>query len=181
MNSVLVLYGTTDGHTRGVADAIGRALQLSGLHVDVVEAGTRQPSICDYSAVVVAASVHAGKYQPAVCEWVRANAADLNARPSAFVSVSLGILQKSDPKVVADLDAIVQRFTHATGWNPGVVKHVAGALLYTRYNLFKRWIMKRIAASAGGETDTSKDYDYTDWNDLRAFADAFGRRLTAAA
>ena len=42
------------------------------------------------------------------------------------------------------------------------VKHVAGALLYTRYNIFKRWIMKRIVAKAGGDTDVSRDYDYTD-------------------
>lgn len=41
--------------------------------------------------------------------------------------------------------------------------------------------MKRIAAKAGGETDTSHDYDYTDWADLRAFTHDFRRRLTAAA
>jgi menaquinone-dependent protoporphyrinogen oxidase len=112
---------------------------------------------------------------------VKRNAADLNALPCAFVSVSLGILQKFDPAVMADLDAIVKRFATATGWNPGVIKHVAGALLYTHYNVFVRWIMKRMAAKAGGETDTSKDYVYTDWNDLRAFADEFRRRLETAA
>jgi menaquinone-dependent protoporphyrinogen oxidase len=37
--------------------------------------------------------------------------------------------------------------------------------------------MKRIVASAGGDTDTSKDYEYTDWNDVRNFADVFGRRV----
>jgi menaquinone-dependent protoporphyrinogen oxidase len=62
-----------------------------------------------------------------------------------------------------------------------LIKHVAGALLYTRYNLFKRWLMKRIVAQQGGDTDTSKDYDYTDWADLRAFANEFRRRIAAAA
>jgi menaquinone-dependent protoporphyrinogen oxidase len=101
--------------------------------------------------------------------------------PTAFVSVSLAVLQHGDSKVMADLDAIVTRFLEATAWQPGAIKHVAGALLYTRYNIFKRWIMKRIAAKAGGETDTSHDYDYTDWADLRAFTHDFRRRLTAAA
>jgi len=41
--------------------------------------------------------------------------------------------------------------------------------------------MKRIVAKAGGDTDTSRDYMYTDWNDLRAFADDFRRRLKAVA
>lgn len=181
MSRVLVLYGTTDGHTQAIADVIGRTLQLGGLQTDIVHAGTLQPLVRDYAAVVVAASVHAGKYQRGVVEWAKRHAAELNARPCAFVSVSLGILQKSDPQVIAEIEAIVQRFKDTTGWNPAIVKHVAGALLYTRYNFFKRWIMKRIVAKAGGATDTSKDYDYTDWNDLRAFADDFRRRLAAAA
>jgi len=42
-------------------------------------------------------------------------------------------------------------------------------------------MMKRIVASSGGATDTSKDYDYTDWADLRAFANEFRRRIAVAA
>ena len=181
MSRILIAYGTTEGHTRAIADAIGKALQVRGLEADVVEAGTFEPVMDQYAAVIVAASVHTGKYQAGVVKWVRRHAPELNARPSAFVSVSLGILQKSDPAVAKDLDAIVKRFTMATGWRPNEVKHVAGALLYTHYNFFIRWIMKRIVAKAGGDTDTSKDYDYTDWNDVRDFAEGFGRRLTAAA
>ena len=33
--------------------------------------------------------------------------------------------------------------------------------------------MKRIVAKAGGGTDTTRDYEYTDWNDLRVFAHEF--------
>jgi menaquinone-dependent protoporphyrinogen oxidase len=54
-----------------------------------------------------------------------------------------------------------------------MIKLVAGALRYTKYNFFVRWMMKRIVAAAGGDTDTSRDYEYTDWQDLRAFADRF--------
>jgi menaquinone-dependent protoporphyrinogen oxidase len=97
------------------------------------------------------------------------------------VSVSLAAVQQGDPKIAAELDAIVHRFIDATGWTPATVKHVAGALLYTRYNIFKRWIMKRIVARSGGQTDVSHDYDYTDWVDVRAFAEDFRRRVLAAA
>lgn len=181
MSRVLILYGTTDGHTRSVAESLGRALQLGGHAVDVIEAARANPAAREYSAVIVAASLHAGGYQAAVEQWVREHARDLAARPTAFVSVCLGILQRGDAAVMADLDAMVRRFGEKTGWQPGSVKFVAGALLYTRYNVFKRWIMRRIAAKAGGDTDTSRDYVYTDWADLRRFADEFGRRLAAAA
>jgi len=35
--------------------------------------------------------------------------------------------------------------------------------------------MKRIAAKAGGDTDTSRDYEYTDWNALSRFTVQFVR------
>jgi menaquinone-dependent protoporphyrinogen oxidase len=53
---------------------------------------------------------------------------------------------------------------------------IAGALKYSRYPLPLRWLMKRIAAKAGGDTDTSRDYEYTDWAQVEAYA----RRLADA-
>ena len=51
---------------------------------------------------------------------------------------------------------------------------MAGALPYTRYNWLIRRVMKRIAAKAGGDIDTTRNYEYTDWQDLRTFAEQFG-------
>jgi menaquinone-dependent protoporphyrinogen oxidase len=93
------------------------------------------------------------------------------------VSVCLGVLQQ-DKKVQWEVGATIDRFVKDTGWTPTVTKSVAGALMYTRYNWIKRFVMKRIAQKAGGDTDTSRDYEYTDWNDLRAFAGQFGRRVS---
>jgi len=179
MNRILVLYGTTDGHTKLIAQSIADNLFTGGFDVDVVEAGAGDPRPVDYDGIIVAASVHAGAYQKNVGRWLRSHVAEFGARPTAFVSVSLGILQK-DPKVTADLSAKVASFVDGVGWRPTVTKPVAGALLYTHYNILKRWVMKRIAKAAGGATDTSRDYDYTDWNDLREFSGEFGRRVAAA-
>jgi menaquinone-dependent protoporphyrinogen oxidase len=175
----LVLYGTTDGHTAKIARSMGDALRGQEAEVDVVEAGKASASLWpeDYSGVIVAASVHAGGYQQSVRSWVRAHARALEDRPTAFVSVCLGVLQQ-DPKVQQDLRAIIDRFVKVTGWAPTMTKIVAGALLYTRYNWIKRVAMKRIVRKAGGDTDTSRDYEYTDWNDLRTFAERFGRRVS---
>jgi menaquinone-dependent protoporphyrinogen oxidase len=92
------------------------------------------------------------------------------------VSVCLAILSRNDDGR-KEAEAIPQRFLDGVHWHPTIVKIVAGALPYTQYNLVTRWIMKRIVASAGGDTDTSKDYEYTDWNDVRNFAAVFGRRV----
>jgi menaquinone-dependent protoporphyrinogen oxidase len=47
---------------------------------------------------------------------------------------------------------------------------VAGRLAYTQYGLLKRFVMRRIALKAGGPTDTSRDHEMTDWEQVRAVA-----------
>jgi menaquinone-dependent protoporphyrinogen oxidase len=179
MARILVVYGTTDGHTAKIASAIADTLRSHGAVVDVHQAGRTQCLPDHYDGVVVAAPVRGGKYLKPVRRWVRAHVAALNTRTTAFVSVSLGVLQH-DPAVDRTLKAIINRFLAETGWHPVVIKSVAGALLYTRYNWFIRRVMKRIAAKAGGDTVTTRDYEYTDWQDLRTFAGQFELQLTRA-
>ncbi len=66
-----------------------------------------------------------------------------------------------------------RRRSRETGWTPAITRHVAGALRYTEYDYFKRLIMRRIARQQGGDTDTSRDHEYTDWDDLTRFVDEF--------
>src|SRR5207344_933045 len=107
-----------------------------------------------------------------VRRWVRSHAAALAGRSTAFVSVCLGVLQKT-PAVDRELGAIMDRFFTATGWRPTETKIVAGALPYSKYGWLKRRMMRRIAAKAQGDTDMTRDYEYTDWEDLRTFARRF--------
>jgi menaquinone-dependent protoporphyrinogen oxidase len=172
MTRILVLYATTEGQTRKIAESLAAAMRARGADVNVVDAAAHSPDADAYGAVVVAASVHAGGYQPAVRRWVQASTEALRSRPTAFVSVCLGVLQH-DPEVDHELKTILGLFLAATGWRPDVTKILAGALPYTKYNWFKRWLMKRIVRKAGGDIDTSRDYEYTDWHDVRRFAGEF--------
>jgi menaquinone-dependent protoporphyrinogen oxidase len=177
MTRILVLYGTTDGHTAKVARAIADTLSTHGVETMVADAARADPDPSGYAGVVVAASVHAGGFQKAVQRWLIRHHAALGVIRTAFVGVCLGILQH-DPKVDRELEAILAKFLAPTSWQPGERKLVAGALLYTRYHWIKRWMMRRIVSTAGGDLDTSRDYEYTDWEDLRAFAGQFADRVT---
>ena len=175
MTRILVIYASTHGQTAKVAGALAETLRRCGAHVDLDEARRTARAPDAYDAVIVAASVHAGGYQKEIQRWTRTHAAALNRKPTAFVSVCLGVLQH-EPQVKRELESIVGRLLEATGWEPATVKPVAGALLYTRYNWFVRRLMKRIVAKAGGDTDTSRDYEYTNWADVRAFGEEFAAR-----
>jgi menaquinone-dependent protoporphyrinogen oxidase len=115
-----------------------------------------------------------------VTAWLRAHSREFGTKPTALLTVCLAAASKR-PQAVAEISTIIARFVHDVGWQPTVTKAVAGALLYTKYNFFIRWIMRRIAAKEGGDTNTSRDYDYTDWNNLREFGEEFGRRVLSAA
>ena len=172
MARILILFGTSEGHTARIAESVADTLRARGDDVDIVEASREGPSPSLYDAIVVAASVHGGRYQRHVRRWVSANVHVLGHKPTAFVSVSLGVLQQ-DPAVQREVQAIVNRFLLSTEWRPAITKKVAGALMYRKYSWLKRLVMKRIAAKAGGDTDTSRNWEYTDWNELRAFAEQF--------
>ena len=179
MTHILVVYGTTDGHTRKIAQVLAENLRAQFCSVDIVDSAgmLRRLSPEGYDGVIVAASVHIGDYQRALGTWVRTHAQTLNLLPTAFLSVCLAVLEKGT-KPRQEILRIMRRFLDRCGWQPTITKMVAGALPYTRYSWIKRMMMRRIVAKAGGDTDTSRDYEYTDWNDLRAFSCDFAE-LTA--
>lgn len=171
MTHALIVYGTTEGHTRIIADHLGDALRAEGAIVGTYDVEDIPASIVPevYDQVIVAASVHVGEYKPALVAWVRAHRDALATRPTAFVSVCLGILDKR-AEIRAEESRIVERFLKETGWTPTTTHIVAGALMYSKYPWLKRQALRYIAWRSGGHTDTSRDWIYTDWDDLQAFA-----------
>ncbi len=176
MTHILIVYGTSDGHTRKIAQVVAENLRARRCSVDIIDAAGSlwRLSPEGYDGVIVAASVHIGSYQRSVARWVRQYAPMLNEMPTAFLSVCLAVLEK-DPAAHEQIVRIMDGFVSRCGWHPTIAKLVAGALLYTRYGWLKRHMMKRLVAKAGGDTDTTHDFEYTDWNELRDFAQDFAK------
>jgi menaquinone-dependent protoporphyrinogen oxidase len=71
----------------------------------------------------------------------------------------------------------VEEFRRRTGWTPAQTACFAGALRYRQYNPFIRLLMRLIVGKAGGETDTTRDHEYTDWDAVERFAQGFAAQL----
>jgi len=81
---------------------------------------------------------------------------------------------------VEEAKGYMEEFTRETGWRPDMVGLFAGVLLYKQYGFIKRHMMKKIVRDKGNpDTDTSRDYVYTDWNDVRHFVEEFLEGLPA--
>jgi menaquinone-dependent protoporphyrinogen oxidase len=141
--------------------------------------------INDYAAAVLASPVHAGKHEASMTKFVKQHVAGLERIPTAFLSITLSeagaerttATPEEHARFAADVQMMIDTFVKQTGWKPGYIKPVAGALLYNKYNFLIRFVMKRIARKAGAATDTSHDYVYTDWVALDRFADEFARAI----
>jgi menaquinone-dependent protoporphyrinogen oxidase len=169
MSEILVLYASTHGHTGRIAAGIGLALEHAGANADVrCIDEDHDVAPWRYDAVVVGASIHAGKHQRRVLEWARRNAAALNAMPSALFSVSLTAAEET-AEAAATVRRLTDEFTEATGWRPHLTRSFAGALQYREYRVFTRFFMKMLMARQGHPTDTRRDYDYTDWAAVERF------------
>ena len=94
------------------------------------------------------------------------------ARPSAFFSVSLTAADDTEEARV-ETTRCIDEFVDETGWTPAIVKPIAGALQYLEYDVFTRTLMRLKMGKDGHPTDTSHDYDYTDWDAV----DEFGREV----
>ena len=173
MKSIAIIYATREGHTRKIAEHVTATLAARGFHAVVknVRDHLATIDISAYSAVFLAASVHMGSHEREMVRFVKEHRAELACVPAAFLSVTLseagversGQSQDRRERCKAGVKAVIDKFIKETGWHPKYVMAIAGALPYTKYNPLVRFVMKQIAKSEGGDTDTSRDYEYTDW------------------
>ena len=169
---ILIVYGTTEGQTRKISQFMETVLKDGGHEVTVADASETPPSPSSFDAVIIGASIHIHKYQSAVVHYINRHLEALNKMPGAFFSVCLAIASEFEEEH-KEARKITTEFLEHAGWRPLMTTQVAGALKYTQYDFFKRLIMKMIAKREGRTTDTSKDYEYTDWIAVREFVKEF--------
>lgn len=165
---ILVAFHTTEGQTEKIANRLAEVLRADGATVDMHTADAAPPPD-SYDVVVVGGSIHAGRYGSALVEYVKANAATLNAMPAALFQVSLTSANPDEQHTTA-AHGMMQELLDGTGFDPDLVAMFAGAIVYTKYGWIKRHVMKAIVAAEGGDTDDTHDHEYTDWHAVEHFA-----------
>ena len=188
---VAILYATREGQTKRIARHIAGVMGTRGFDVDVknVRDASGSVDLNRYAAAILAASVHVGKHEREMVKFVKDHRVELERLPSAFLSVTLSEAgaEKLDAtpeervRHSAGVREVMEKFFNDTGWRPQRLKPIAGALRYSKYNPLVRFVMKRIARKVGAGTDTSRDYEYTDWVSLDRFVDELAEDLAASA
>jgi len=182
MARIVVVFGTTDGQTEKIARHVAEVLRSEQHAVELFDTRAPLPSapLEGAQAVVMAGSVRMGKFQRPLVAFAREHRDVLSKVPTAFLAVCLSAARQT-PAARREVQKTIARFIDETRVAPGSILPVAGALLYTEYTFFTKLALLLISKMAGGDTDTSRDYEYTDWNAVSDFARSFAHKLREAA
>ena len=175
MARIITIFGTGEGQTAKVAENIDAKLSARGHETTTVNVTEIDPGldIDDFDAVLVGASIHMGRQQKAVRTFVEANRDALATKPNGFFQVS-GSSGARTEEGAAEAARYVDEFIEATGWRPDRIGLFGGALRFSEYGFLMRALVKFVARADQSGTNPLADVEYTDWEEVEAFAEEFG-------
>jgi menaquinone-dependent protoporphyrinogen oxidase len=168
MARILIVYSTTDGHTREICNRLREVIERQDHQVTLVpvaEVSDADLESCD--KIVVGASIRYGRHRPAVVAFIERNARVLNRKASAFFSVS--VVARKTAKNQPHTNPYVRELLREIPWRPREVGVFAGKIDYPRYGVVDRMIIRGIMWLTGGPTDPEAVVDFTDWQQVEAF------------
>ncbi len=170
MREIALFYSTVDGHTRHICQRLRELVEKRGHRVMLASLDEPQrPALEKFDVVVIGASIRYGKHRPNVAQFMNANRALLEAKPSAFFSVN--IVARKPQKNRAHTNPYVRKFIGRLGWRPRELAVFAGKLDYPRYGFWDRQIIRFIMLLTRGPTDPRAVVEFTDWGEVERFAE----------
>ena len=129
----------------------------------------RSINIKDYDTVVIGASIRYGKYREEIFEFIKENEELLNSKDNAFFSVN--VVARKENKNKPETNPYLIKFLNKISWQPKILDVFAGKIDYPKYKFLDKYAIKFIMWITKGPTDTSKVYEFTDWNRVKSFAE----------
>lgn len=176
--NILILFATKEGQTEKIAHFIAEDFQHHG-HQVTTQLGEHLPKDFNtdrFDAAILGGSIHMGKFPGYLKKFIIEHTDWLNQIPTAFFTVCMAIHSNNENERVA-ARSLGQNFVGKTNWQPNLMETFAGAVKYTQYGFITRMIMQQISKKEGGNTDTSQDHEYTDWESVTKFAEQFLKKM----
>ena len=163
MKKILLTYSTVDGHTKTICEKILSYSKTSQVDVMPIDSSI---NIRDYDTVVIGASIRYGKYREEIFEFIKENEELLNSKDNAFFSVN--VVARKENKNKPETNPYLIKFLNKISWQPKILDVFAGKIDYPKYKFLDKYAIKFIMWITKGPTDTSKVYEFTDWNRVKS-------------
>ena len=166
MKKILLTYSTVDGHTKTICEKILSYSETSQVDILPIDSSI---NIKDYDTVVIGASIRYGKHREEIFEFIKENEELLNSKDNAFFSVN--VVARKENKNKPETNPYLIKFLNKISWQPKILDVFAGKIDYPKYKFLDKYAIKFIMWITKGPTDTSKVYEFTDWNRVKSFAE----------
>ena len=168
MSNILIIYSTTDGHTREICLRLKAVIEHEQQHARLVSIDeSTDLDLRSFDKIVIGASIRYGKHSPLVTEFIERNEHMLNAKPNAFFSVN--VVARKPEKSRPETNPYVRKFFRKLSWRPRQVAVFAGKIDYPSYSFFDRLVIRFIMWLTHGPTNRNAVIDFTDWEKVDEF------------
>ena len=168
MPDTLIIYSSTDGHTKIICKRLTNSFE-DGNKIKIVSLDeAKKYKLSDFNKIIIGASIRYGNHSKKLYKFVDLNKDVLNQKQSVFFSVN--VVARKPEKSTADTNPYVKKFLKITNWRPKKIGVFAGKVDYPNYGFFDKYAIKFIMFLTNGPTDTSKSYEFTDWDRVDQFA-----------
>lgn len=168
MSAFLIIYSTTDGHTREICERLEQIIAGHGHRVTLRDIDDlRDVDPASFDKIILGASIRYGRHSKQVYRFIADHAKLLADKPNAFFSVNL--VARKPEKRRADTNPYVRKFLRQIPWQPRQSTVFAGKLDYPRYRFWDRQIIRLIMWMTKGPTDPRAVIDFTDWSQVEDF------------
>ena len=167
MPSFLIIYSSTDGHTKVICERIINFLNDENLVELVSLEDAKKIDLSNFEKIIIGASIRYGKHSKELYKFINLNKNILDQKQSAFFSVN--VVARKLEKNTAETNPYIKKFLKISKWTPKKIRVFAGKVDYPNYNFFDKYIIKFIMFITKGPTDTSQSYEFTDWSKVDDF------------
>ncbi|TNF99003.1 MAG: menaquinone-dependent protoporphyrinogen IX dehydrogenase [Gammaproteobacteria bacterium] len=168
MAKIVIIYSTTDGHTKKICQHLQQAVESQNHQVTLVSINDETAiDIKSFEKIVVGASIRYGKHNPKVYEFIKRNLQILDSKPNAFFSVN--VVARKPEKNQPDTNPYLKKFLKQIPWKPKKLAVFAGKIDYQRYSVMDRLIIRMIMWITKGPTDPKTSIEFTNWTQVEEF------------
>tara|TARA_Y100001936_G_scaffold229051_1_gene250820 strand:- start:108 stop:635 length:528 start_codon:yes stop_codon:yes gene_type:complete len=168
MSGFLLIYSSTDGHTKKICERIKNFLNDGNLVELVSIENVKKIDLFRFEKIIIGASIRYGKHSKELYKFIKLNKDILDQKECAFFSVNV-VARKSE-KNTAKTNPYINKFLKISNWKPNKLRVFAGRVDYPNYNFFDKYIIKFIMFITNGPTDTSQSFEFTDWSKVDDFS-----------
>lgn len=168
MAKILIIFSTTDGHTRKICNRLQQVIDKQNNQVTVISVDDAATIDLDsFDTIVIGASIRYGKHSPKIYEFIRENIRILDSKSNAFFSVNV-VARKPD-KNRPETNPYLKKFLKQITWQPNLVAVFAGKIDYQIYGSLDRFMIRLIMWITKGPTDPKTNIEFTNWNQVEEF------------